>query len=151
MCSLVVLLFVAAACGSGGSAATTSASASGNESTIGPPDPTTTTTAETPRTTAVVTTTAGPGTTSTLPDIDVEIAGGEVAGRESFEVTLGETVDLWVLSDVDDEIHVHGYDIRLDLDAGIPFNLSFVADIPGIFEVERHSQQGALFEIEVTG
>lgn len=90
-------------------------------------------------------------TTTTRVQIDVEIAGGEAEGLETFEVTLGETVDIWILSDVDDEIHVHGYDLRFDLAAGTPFQLSFVADVPGVFEVEAHGLHATLFEIEVTG
>jgi hypothetical protein len=90
-------------------------------------------------------------TTTTGVRIDVEIAGGETKGPDTFEVTLGETVDIWILSDVEDEIHVHGYDLRFDLAAGTPLHLTFEADVPGIFEVETHGLQEALFEIEVTG
>jgi hypothetical protein len=114
---------------------------------------TTSTFRETTTTTAPsVTTTSSPSITATTGlDIDVEIAGGEAQGPDSFEVTLGDIVDIWILSDVDDEIHVHGYDLRFDLAAGAPFNLRFEADVPGVFEVETHGLQAPLFEIEVTG
>jgi hypothetical protein len=121
--------------------------------TVGPPEDTTTTLREVPTTTAPpATTTSNPEITTTIGlEIDVEIAGGEVEGPEVFKVTLGEIVDIWILSDVDDEIHVHGYDLRFDLDVAAPFNLTFEADVPGIFEVETHDLQHPLFEIEVTG
>ena len=114
---------------------------------------TTTTLDDTSTTTnpSATTTTSPEITTTTGAEIDVEIAGGEVEGPDTFEVRLGETVDIWVLSDVDDEVHVHGYDLRFDLAAGAPFQLSFEADVPGVFEVETHGLQEPLFQIEVTG
>jgi ABC-type glycerol-3-phosphate transport system substrate-binding protein len=139
----IAVVMTVTACGSDATSDTTSH----------PRDETTSTFREASTTTAQsVTTTSSPAfTTTTGLDIDVEIAGGEAQGPDSFEVTLGETVDVWILSDVDDEIHVHGYDLRFDLAAGSPFNLRFEADVPGIFEVETHGLQAPLFEIEVTG
>jgi hypothetical protein len=90
-------------------------------------------------------------TTPTPSEIDVEISGDEVLGPATFEVELGQSVDIWILSDIDDELHVHGYDLRFELAAGTPFHLTFGADVPGIFEVETHARQEPLFEIEVTG
>ena len=113
---------------------------------------TTTTLDDTTTTNPSAPTTTSPETTNTTrSEIDVKITGGEVEGPETFEVTLGETVDIWILSDIDDEVHVHGYDLRFDLAAGGPFQLSFEADVPGVFEVETHGLQEPLFEIEVTG
>jgi hypothetical protein len=110
---------------------------------------TTTTEAAATSTTGALTTTSAPATTTS--DIDVEIVGGEVAGPDSFEFDLGDRVDIRILSDSDDEIHVHGYDLTFDLDAGVPLDLSFDADVPGLFEVEIHTGHTLLFEIEVRG
>lgn len=87
-------------------------------------------------------------TATTTPELDVEFVDGEIVGPDVFEAALGESVDIWIRSDVDDEMHVHGYDLIYDLEAGEPFHLSFVADVPGIFEVEVHSGH-ASFDIEV--
>lgn len=81
----------------------------------------------------------------------MEFVDGEVLGPHVFEVELGESIDIWIGSDVDDEMHVHGYDLTYDLEAGEPFHLSFVADVPGIFEVEVHTGHTLLFEVEVSG
>lgn len=81
----------------------------------------------------------------------MEFVDGEIVGPDVFEVELGETVDIWIRSDVDDEVHVHGYDLTYALEAGDPFHLSFVADVPGIFEVEVHAGHTVLFEVEVSG
>jgi len=137
------IVIISAACGSGAPAATTS---------TGAPVPTTTTTTSVPATTLVArSTTSLASTTTTEQEIDVSFTAGEVSGPESFQVLLGATVDVWVLSDVDDEMHVHGYDLFHDLVAGVPFHLSFVADVPGVFEVEVHTGHTRLFDIEVSG
>ena len=106
----------------------------------------TTTTAPPPTSTSAV----GP-TTTTAPEIDVEFRDGDVFGAERIRVDLGDHVDIWVRSDVDDEIHVHGYDLYYDLVADEPLNLGFAADVPGIFEVEVHTGHTLLFELEVAG
>lgn len=129
---------VAVACGANEPVATTST--------------TTTTAPATTPTVSLSTSTSVPDvTTTTSLQVDVELSGGEVTGPGTFEVGLGESVDVWILSDIDDEIHVHGYDLFYDLEAGVPHHLTFVADVPGIFEVETHRGQTRLFEIEVSG
>lgn len=97
------------------------------------------------------TSTTAPATASTTPEIDVEFVDGDVVGPDVLEVELGESVDIWIRSDLDDEVHVHGYDLVYELGAGEPFHLSFVADVPGIFEVEVHTGHTHLFDIEVRG
>jgi hypothetical protein len=59
-------------------------------------------------------------------------------------------VSVWVLSDIDDEIHVHGYDLYFEAMAGVPVEVALTADVPGIFEVELESSHIPLFELEVT-
>lgn len=121
---------------------------------------TTTVTHETPTTLAATTTTttAAPDTSTTSPEstattlsIDIEIEAGGVSGSNDFEIEVGETFDIWVVSDVGDELHVHGYDLFFTLEPGIPTRVMFVADAPGIFEAELESSHHHLFEIEVSG
>ena len=82
--------------------------------------------------------------------VEVRVAGGDVTGVEDVvEVALGHDVRIEVTSDVDDEVHVHGYD---HVDAVAPGNdavLTFTADIPGVFEVELESAGTLLFELRV--
>lgn len=143
---LLALLIVVTAC------------ASGDPATV-----TTTTRVETTSTTVAATTTSTvidepaltttiPATTSTtVPVVDVEIADGEVIGAGEFRFDLGETVSITVVSDVDDEIHVHGYDLFYDVEAGVPATIEFLADVPGVFEVEVHTGHTHIFDIEVSG
>ena len=82
--------------------------------------------------------------------IDATISGGEVrTANERVEVALGETVRLVILSDSNDELHVHGYDLKRPLTAGDELTLEFVADIPGVFEVELEDTGLNLFELRV--
>jgi hypothetical protein len=121
-------------------------------------DPATTTTAETTSTTttvpetastAVATTTTAAESTTTKLAVDVTVAGGQVEGPDLFEVGLGDLVEITVLVDVADEIHVHGYDLRYDTAPGVPVTVSFDADALGIFEVELEASRLPLFEIQV--
>lgn len=82
--------------------------------------------------------------------IELTVHEGEVSGAERTTVVpLGTEVTISVLSDVDDEIHVHGYDVRQDVVAGEITALSFVADIPGVFGVELEDAGVQLVELEV--
>ncbi|HLF61164.1 MAG TPA: hypothetical protein VI980_08305 [Acidimicrobiia bacterium] len=135
---LIVVLVAACA----GSAATT---------TTELPAATSMTTAptETTSTQAVITHTS-PDSTTTVPSPDVTVAGGVVDGPDLFEYALGDQVKITVVTDVADEIHVHGYDLRYDAEPGVPVEISFEADAQGIFEVELETTRLPLFELRVT-
>jgi hypothetical protein len=139
---VVVLALATVACGPVGDTTT---------STTGPPLTTAPTTTGDQTTTLPDTTTPADTTTTTIAPTIIEIASGEVEGPGVIEVDLGETVGVWVVSDIDDELHVHGYDLVFEIEAGVPLNLSFVADIPGVFEVEVHSIHAHIFDIRVVG
>ena len=85
------------------------------------------------------------------PEIpQIEIKGGEpVGGVKEIEVISGETGAFTVTSDVDDELHFHGYDLYIDLKAGKPSEFSFKADIEGVFELESHTTGVVMAEISV--
>jgi hypothetical protein len=63
--------------------------------------------------------------------------------------TEGETVRFRVRSPAAEEIHVHGYDRYLDVPAGKTVNVSFKADITGIFEVELHGSGEPIAQLKV--
>lgn len=111
---------------------------------------TTTTVSETTSTAAATTSTAAAETTSTASEIDVTVAGGEVEGPDLFEFALGDQVEITVLTDVADQIHIHGYDLRYDAEPGVLVKIAFEADAPGIFEVELEASHLPLFDLEVT-
>jgi hypothetical protein len=73
-----------------------------------------------------------------------------VTGPEVIEVRVGSTVDLTISSSIDDVLHIHGYDLFFDLIAGEETPVDFVADVPGIFEVELEGGHVPVFDVEVT-
>ena len=65
----------------------------------------------------------------------------------SFEE--GDTVAFRVRHDAPEEVHVHGYDIKKDLEPGKTVTVTFKADITGIFEVELEQSAQQLAELRV--
>jgi len=108
-----------------------------------------------PATTATPTTTPNPTSSPTEPPdagivITLTVSGGEVTGAdERVSVPIGSEVTIQVTTDVDDEVHVHGYDLRRDVAAGEQATMTFTADIPGVFEVELEDAGLPLVSLEV--
>ena len=75
--------------------------------------------------------------------------GRLVAGPAVIKLKQGDQVTLRVTSDSNDELHVHGYDLHLNLIAGQPAQLSFTADHSGRFEYELHHAHTDLGAFEV--
>ncbi|MDG4785032.1 hypothetical protein O7626_03635 [Micromonospora sp. WMMD1102] len=72
-------------------------------------------------------------------EIAVIVNGGRVTpATERVDVARGSTVRITVATDIADEVHVHGYDVRKELPARGAATLEFVADQAGLFEVETH-------------
>ena len=139
---LIAIVLVVSACGGEDAATTTSSSTSSI--------PSTTTTSSTTTTTVAATTSTVAQTTTTGQEIDVLVEAGQVVGPTTFSFAVGDQVSIWVLSDVDAEIHVHGYDLFFEATAGVPIEITLTADVPGIFEVELEQTHVPLFALEVT-
>jgi len=139
--SLLLLTGAVALAGCGGG----SKSSAPTTSTVAPatttvPSTTTTTTTTTTKTT----TTAGPVT------IRVLIKGGKpVGGIQRATVKKGQKVAVVVHSDVADEVHVHGYDLHKDVDAGGTVRIEFPATITGVFEAELEDRKLQIIEFTV--
>jgi hypothetical protein len=72
------------------------------------------------------------------------------AGRvRELEFDEGDRIRFRVISDVDEEIHVHCYDITRDVPAGRAITVSFEASITGICEVELHGSGEPIGELRV--
>jgi hypothetical protein len=70
-------------------------------------------------------------------------------GVETFRYRKGDRIVLKVQSDVADEIHVHGYDLKKDVTAGGTDQFSFTATIEGRFEVELEHAATQIAQLEV--
>lgn len=115
----------------------------GAASTTAPADSTTTTTS------------AGPESTTTeAPEgsaIEIVVMGGQVqGGRVDAKVAIGEEVTISITVDEAEELHVHGYDLRLDLTPGVAGELTFTADIPGVFEAELEHSGLQVLQLQVS-
>jgi cytoskeletal protein RodZ len=107
---------------------------------------TTTTASPTTTTTTTTTTTEPPGPLT----IEITVADGVVTGPGRAEVAIGRRVNILVTADVDDEVHLHGYDVKADVGPSKAALIEFDADIPGIFEVELEDAGLLLAELEVS-
>ena len=166
--ALLALLLAAGlgACGDDdegdGAASTTTTEATGSGTTEDDGSTTTAAGGAGSTTTAAPTSTtaASGGATSTAPPsgsqsdgvIEVNIVGGDVQGGVRREkVARDAEVTIRVTSDVADELHVHTYDLKVDLVAGRAADLTFLARIPGVFEVELEDRGKKVLELEVSG
>ncbi len=83
--------------------------------------------------------------------IDVTYSGGEVeVVDDRISVARGDVVRISVESDVAEHVHVHGYDLFIDVVPGESAFVIFTADIPGVFEVEFEDSLTLITELEVS-
>ena len=75
--------------------------------------------------------------------------GEPIGGVAELSFDQGQQVRFKVSSDLTDEIHVHGYDISKEVNAGGSASLDFNADIEGIFEVELEELGTQIAELRV--
>lgn len=86
-------------------------------------------------------TTAEATTTEAAPEgprqIRITYRGGKLSGDSgTVRVARGDEIELIVRADVEDEVHVHGYDLFTEVAPGHPAKISFVADQRGTFTIE---------------
>ena len=83
-------------------------------------------------------------------EVTVAVSDGKVTPKpRRVDVPAGAQVRLQITSDVDDEVHVHGYDVEETLEAGRTTTVEFTADQTGLFEVETHESELELVQLEV--
>ncbi len=82
--------------------------------------------------------------------IDVQVKGGKPVGViQRATAKKGQQVAIVVHSDVADEVHVHGYDLHKNVDAGGTVRIQFKADIAGVFEAELERRKLQIVELTV--
>ena len=141
--ALAVVLSACAGASSGPATPATSATSSASSATA----------ASSPVTSSGTPTTPEPATSSPAAAqgqlVEVTVAGKKVTGPGRVKVKLGSKVTLRVTSDVADEVHLHGYDKHVDVEKGGTADLTFTADVPGVFEVELESRALQLVRLQV--
>lgn len=128
-----------------GSSSDSSTTAAGSPSTSTVALQTTTTVARAPAGGTVTKTVTHPASTTTTARAKpappaapvVLVRGGKPSGGiKKLSFKGGNEIRFTVSSDVADEIHVHGYDLKKDVKAGGKVSFAFKGDIEGVFEVE---------------
>ena len=84
-----------------------------------------------------------------VPQLEIR-DGAPVGGPLEFEVTAGDELRIDITADAPDELHLHTYDVYVDLVRGKTNELIVGnADIEGVFELESHSTGVLMAEISV--
>ena len=81
--------------------------------------------------------------------VRIDIPPGGVERVRRIEVSRGLRIVLVVASAVEDELHVHGYDLLTEVGPGRPGRISFRATIPGRFEVELEARHELVAQLVV--
>jgi hypothetical protein len=94
-------------------------------------------------------------TTEAAPEgphqIRITYRGGKLGGDSgTVRVPRGEEITLTVRADVEDEVHVHGYDLFAAVEPGHPAKISFVADQRGTFTIELEHLQLHIANLRVS-
>jgi plastocyanin len=83
------------------------------------------------------------------PTVVVGKDGKPVGGVADLTYKAGDEVRFKVESAVADEIHVHGYDLMKDVEAGGTVTFEFPADLEGVFEAELEGRGEEIVELTV--
>ena len=112
-----------------------------------------------PTTTAETTITESNGATTTeavttaapkAVQVVVRVRGGKpVDGIVRTQARKGDPVVVIVGSDVSDEVHIHGYDLKGDVAPGKPVRIRFDANLTGRFEIELENRGEQIAQLTV--
>ena len=67
------------------------------------------------------------------------LEGGELAGESELSVNQGDAVTLSWQTDTPLLVHLHGYDIEMNLGTGRTYNMAFTAHATGRFNITVHA------------
>ena len=94
---------------------------------------------------------SGIASDSAQKTISLTVAGGKVTGDTGrIAIPLGTRVRITVTSDVADEIHVHLYDLTQQVSVGQAASVEFVADKPGVVQVELEKAKLPLTRLAIS-
>jgi hypothetical protein len=83
-----------------------------------------------------------------IPTIVIE-NGAPVGGVAELSFDKGDEIEFIVESDVTDHVHLHGYDVMMDVEAGGKVKFKVPATIDGVFEAELEESVVPIAEISV--
>lgn len=82
-------------------------------------------------------------------DLTLTVANQKMS-PDKITAHQGDTLNLTLVKDTDEEVHLHGYDIHFEGKAGEKVTKSFKADKTGSFEIELEKTSTHLGELDVT-
>lgn len=80
-------------------------------------------------------------------------ADGAMDGPTTVDAGIGDQVQITLTADESGMLHLHGYEIIVDVEPGAPATLDVLADQAGRFSLEFHGDPGTqaqVTELEVT-
>lgn len=93
---------------------------------------------------------AGVAATEGVRRVDLVVQGGQlISGPRLVKLVRDEVVEMTVVSDRADELHVHGYNLYATLTPGKPATLRFTARRTGRFGFELHKSGADLGVFEI--
>jgi hypothetical protein len=81
--------------------------------------------------------------------IKVDKDGSPVGGVQKLTVNKGEDIRFTVESAIADEVHLHGYDVGKDVEAGGSVTFDVPATIEGVFEAEMEGRGDQILDLTV--
>ncbi|HOC12317.1 MAG TPA: hypothetical protein PLL50_04530 [Propionicimonas sp.] len=96
---------------------------------------------------------AGASSTSAPPppkQVTITLADGKAEPiAEKVELVKGQHLVLTITSDRADAVHVHGFDVEIEVKAGETVTRDLVMDKVGRFEVESHEPVFTLLQLQI--
>lgn len=92
-----------------------------------------------------------PQPVSTVKTFDLVVKNKKlVSGPETLKVTQDDQVNINITNDEPEELHLHGYDKSVDLEASKSAQLKFSANLTGRFPYELEHSKTEIGALEVT-
>lgn len=84
-----------------------------------------------------------------VPTIEVNKNAEPVGGIAELTYHKGDQIHFEVKSAIADEVHLHGYDVMKDVEAGGTVTFDVPAEIEGVFEAEMEDQKQQILKLTV--
>jgi len=83
-------------------------------------------------------------------NVTIRVKGSKpVGGVKTLKYRHGDTIGLKFVADKAIEVHIHGFDREIELEADEPVVTRFKANLEGIFEIEEHETDELLAKLEI--
>jgi len=79
----------------------------------------------------------------------ITINNGVINGPDVLMARQGYAVQITVVNDADDHLHLHGYELWTTVTANQPATLNFIAEHAGRYVLELHQAELPLASVEV--